>query len=171
MNLGMNATNASPGRIDLVQIATSQRLLMRAWLGMIGVTAARWLLPSLLGLEMSGAASWVLWAAYLAAWGAMVLAVMRLEKALRGAPRAALISGLLMLLPVVNLVLPWMLSGRVTALLRQHGQAVGALGMRTQDIAAMSPPSCRACGCNTRGVGTGMCPECGRPLAGSRKAA
>lgn len=78
----------------------------------------------------------------------------------------------LLFAPCINLLVLLGINHRATKLLRRAGVRVGLLGARDEDvIRRISSLHCRNCGYLLVGNVSGICPECGTPVAGNTRVA
>lgn len=158
----------SESSVDLVAVARWQRRLVL----MVAAGVAVQTLPGLIGLANGGFAAadimLRLWPVGLlvvsAAWA---VGAIGLSRALGDSRSVAAMRGLMMAVPLANLVLAAVMTSRATGELKRAGLRVGMTGANRDELMKLEAGHCTGCGYEVSAVVGRVCPECGR----SRQAA
>lgn len=148
-------------RIDLHQLAVSQRLLLRCMV--IRVAFDFLCLSSLTVLQGNYAVGGLL-AAYAIIHLLVMAAIYRMMRAHGHHPLMALIPTLAFLIPVFGIVALSPFNARIVRTLRSADVPVGFLGVTKTDLARLREGVCPTCGYDLSGLSTARCPECGASL-------
>lgn len=148
--------------IDLVAVARWQRRLVL----MVAAGVAVQTLPALIGVMAGGIAAADLmlhwWPVSLvivaAAWA---VGAFGLSRALGDTRSAAAMRGLMMAVPLANLVLAAVMTSRATGELRRAGLRVGMIGASNDELMKLEAGHCTGCGYEVATIAGRVCPECG----------
>lgn len=97
---------------------------------------------------------------------AMIVGVVLILVAKRSHLLVTILCGLLMIAPCCNFLVLMFVNMSVTRVLRMAGLRVGFMGVPDDEVERVLDPNlCTGCGYSLTGNVSGICPECGRPIA------
>ncbi|MBI4719190.1 MAG: hypothetical protein HY763_15435 [Planctomycetes bacterium] len=147
---------------DLRKLARRQRWML--WLVLLGLASQ--FLPALLGTPFDQVILVVLVVVQIAVYILLILGVVLLLTAEGNHPAIVIPCAIVMVAPCANLLVLAMVNMSATRTLRRAGLRVGFMGARDEDVERVLDPSlCKGCSYNLTGNVSGICPECGRPIA------
>jgi len=149
--------------VDLRLLARRQRMVL--WL-FLGSAVGELLLfaPGASRLTAQGAVVEVM--IMLSVRVAVIAGTVLVLRALRTNVMLLIALTVLMILPLVNLLVLLAENGRATKTLRKAGLRVGLMGVKDEEVVRLLGANrCRKCSYDLTGNLTGVCPECGVPIA------
>lgn len=159
---------ASTGRrVKLLAVAQTQRILITLVLVSLAIQGAVIALPDLMARQGSlrEIINLVLGLAYLLSGVAAIVFTVRLAIVSGANKVIAIIAALFMIVPCAGLLLLLRANMMATKVLRDNGVKVGFLGISPSEFNRLRQNSCPGCGYSIEGIVTGVCPECGTPIA------
>lgn len=157
-------SGAGGRRVNLVKLAESQRHLLYAF----GAYVLLVLLPQvfLASAALPPAAARAILIATMLGAAATAIAIVVLTSRMAIAYGHHVIVGVLvgvaLVIPCAGFLLLVLLNGRVTATLQRASVKVGLLGVNAREMDKLRIGICGGCGYDLRGLGSAVCPECGR---------
>jgi len=159
-------------RVNLVQVARCQRMLLRLVLASLCVllTLPIITIPMLRAFPGGPSSLAARVTVALPSLFFFVLAILSVVQALRllvaagGHPVIAYIVAIPMIVPIAGLIIAALINERATKLLRTHGVRVGFMGVKKSEMIKLTYGYCANCGYPWEGLTGDACPECGTPL-------
>jgi hypothetical protein len=149
-------------RVDLVNVAKSQKLLLIG----LAATIGSYIIPILsAAAQVSGLLEQVMGSVFVVIWlGGVVIVVMgifRLARAVGSNMFWAVCFCIVVFTPIIGLLVMALQSNKATKVLKEAGVKVGLLGVSKEEMKKLVEGVCRQCGYDMRTLAGRTCPECG----------